>query len=80
MFFNRATAAAAAAIVSLARGKDKQAPRWLTDAERPVECLIYIVGERAHASGSAGETRAFFYFLRRQIDVQRQRSVGSPSR
>lgn len=64
---------------SRSRGKDKQAPRRLTDAERPVECLIYIVGERAHQEVH-GETGAFFYFLGRQIDVQRQQPVGSPPR
>lgn len=56
---------------SLARGaKDKQARR-LTDAERPVECLIYIVGECASGSALGKRERerkrrierlAFFYF------------------
>jgi len=67
--------ACSAGVVS--RGKDKQAPRRLTDAERPVECLIYIVGERTHQEVHR-ETGAFFYFHGRQIDVQRQ-PVGSPA-
>jgi len=62
---------------SHSRGKDKQAPRRLTDAERPVECLIYIVGERAHQEVHR-ETGAFFYFHGGQIDVKRQ-PVGSPA-
>lgn len=69
--------------VSLARSKDKQARR-LTDAERPVECLIYIVGERASGSALAEKerkrereilSRCFLLLPARQIDVQQP--VGS---